>query len=89
MPKISNWLNEVLSLTGIALSADVMATKEILGIILAVLNIIILVLSFGLKVWNWFESSLDDKKIDKEEIEELGNIIEDFSNEINKEDHDE
>lgn len=83
MNKWYNWANEFLSGFGILLSVDLMETKEILGIILLILNILVLIISYGIKIWKWFEKSLEDKHITSDELEGLEEIVEDIKEKIN------
>ena len=82
MNRWHEWLNEALSCCGIALSVDIAETKEVLGLILVILNIIILVISFGAKVFNWFKHSTADGEITDEEMGQLENIVEDSANKV-------
>ena len=82
MNRWHEWLNELLSCTGVALGVSISETKEVLGLILVILNIIILVLSFGAKVFNWFKHSTVDGEITDEEMGQLENIVEDAANKV-------
>lgn len=78
MNKWYNWVNEVLSATGIAVGADVLETANaVLGLVLIVLNIIVLLISLAIKVIDWFKRAKTDGKITKEEINELVDIVQD------------
>lgn len=82
MNRWHEWLNELLSCTGVALGVSISETKEILGLILVILNIIILVISFSAKVFNWVKVSSEDGKITDEEMDQLENIIDDAANTV-------
>ena len=84
MNKWYNWLSEPLSIVGIFLGADVAQTKEILGIILIILNIIIVIVTTTLKVIDWYKRAKADVKITKDEIEEVTQIVNDGIEDINK-----
>lgn len=79
---MNKWLNEVLSGFGIMLGVDITEANEVLGLVLVVLNIIILVLSFGIKTWSWTKESTKDGKITTDELKELEHLIEDTNNSI-------
>lgn len=72
----------MLSGIGIILGVDISSTKDVLGLILVILNIIILIISFGLKIYTWVKKSLDDKKIDDNEIQELQDIVDEAADKI-------
>lgn len=84
MNKWYNWLSEPLSVVGIFLGADVAQTKEILGIILIILNILIVIVTTTLKVIDWYKRAKADGKITKNEIEEVTHIVNDGIEDINK-----
>lgn len=84
MNKWYDWLSEPLSIIGIVLGADVAQTKEILGIILIILNIIIVIVTTTLKVIDWYKRAKADGKITKDEIEEVTHIVNDGIEDINK-----
>lgn len=79
---MNKWINEVLSSFGIMLGVDITEANEVLGLVLVVLNIIILVLSFGIKLWGWTKESTGDGKITTDELKELEHLIEDTNNSI-------
>lgn len=79
---MNKWINEVLSSFGIMLGIDITEANEVLGLVLVVLNIIILVLSFGIKTWSWTKESTKDGKITTDELKELEHLIEDTNNSI-------
>lgn len=61
---------------------------ELLQIISLVLTIVATLFSIAFTVCNWWKKAKDDGKIDKEEIDELVNIVdkakEDLNNEISR-----
>ena len=80
-----NWINEVLSGIGLALGIDLVQTKEILGIILIGLNILVLVISLIMKFASWFNEAKEDGKITSEEIKEGVEILKEGIEYISKE----
>lgn len=75
MNKWYSWLNEVLSGVGLVLGIDLASTKEVLGLVLVVLNILVLIFSLGVKIYSWAIKAKQDGKIDKQELEELNSIV--------------
>lgn len=55
--------------------------NEILQIIEFVLSAILTVVILVYRVWHWYQEAKKDGKIDKEEIDQLGKIIEETKNE--------
>lgn len=84
MTKWYDWLNEILSGAGIILGADIISTKELLGIILLVLNICIAIVSLALKLIQWYKNAKADGKITKDEIKEGVDIVASSIDDINK-----
>ena len=70
-----SWINELLSCVGLAVGLDLTQTKEILGLVLVILNVVTLLISLGLKFVKWFRESFKDRKIDDKEKEELDELI--------------
>lgn len=83
---MKNWINEVLSTAGIILGVDISLTKDILGIVLVILNIIVLIVSLCLKLLAWWKKAKEDGKITEDEIQEGIDIINDSLKDIHKED---
>lgn len=83
---MKNWINEVLSTAGIILGVDISLTKDILGIVLVSLNILVLIISLCLKLLAWWKKAKEDGKITEDEIQEGIDIINDSLKDINKED---
>ena len=79
---MKNWLNEVLSTAGIILGVDISLTKDILGIVLVILNILVLIISLCLKLLAWWKKAKEDGKITDDEIQEGINIINDSLKDI-------
>lgn len=73
--KIKNWSNEVLSSIGTILGIDIITTKEVLGIVLIVVNIIVLIVSLMLKLITWYKEAKKDGKITEDEINEAIDIV--------------
>ena len=84
MTKWYNWTNEVLSSVGIALGIDISTSKDVLGLVLVILNILVLLISLALKLVTWFKKAKEDGKITKEEIDEAIDIVNDSIKEIEK-----
>ena len=82
MNKWYNWTNEVLSSVGIALGIDISTSKDVLGLVLVILNIIVLLVSLAIKLVSWFKKAKEDGKITKEEIDEAIDIVNDSLKEI-------
>ena len=82
MNRWHEWLNELLSCTGVALGVSISETKEVLGLILVILNIIILIISFGAKIFTWVKHSTEDGEITDEEMDQLEDIVEDAANKV-------
>ena len=80
---MKNWLNEVLSTAGIILGVDISLTKDILGIVLVVLNILVLIISLCLKLLAWWKKAKEDGKITEDEIQEGIDIVNDSLKDIN------
>lgn len=55
--------------------------NEILQIIEFVLSAVLTLVILVYRVWHWYQEAKKDGKIDKEEIDELGKIIEETKNE--------
>ncbi|MBO7733474.1 MAG: hypothetical protein J6S67_12995 [Methanobrevibacter sp.] len=72
---MKNWINEILSTIGIVLGVDISTTKDVFGLILVILNILVLIISLILKIISWYQKAKEDGKIDKEEIKEGIDII--------------
>lgn len=83
---MKNWINEVLSTAGIILGVDISLTKDILGIVLVSLNILVLIISLCLKLLAWWKKAKEDGKITEDEIQEGIDIVNDSLKDINKED---
>ena len=73
--KIKNWSNEVLSSIGTILGIDIITTKEVLGIVLIVVNIVVLIVSLMLKLITWYKEAKKDGKITEDEINEAIDIV--------------
>lgn len=73
--KIKNWSNEVLSSVGTILGIDIITTKEVLGIVLIVVNIVVLIVSLMLKLITWYKEAKKDGKITEDEINEAIDIV--------------
>lgn len=82
MTKWYDWINEVLSGVGLTIGIDLASSKEILGLILVILNIIVLVVSMVLKIITWFKKAKEDGQITKDELEELQGIVDETSKQI-------
>ena len=80
--KIKNWSNEVLSGVGTILGIDIITTKEVLGIVLIVVNIVVLIVSLMLKLITWYKEAKKDGKITEDEIQEGIDIINDSLKDI-------
>lgn len=80
--KIRNWSNEVLSSVGTILGIDIITTKEVLGIVLIVVNIVVLIVSLMLKLITWYKEAKKDGKITKDEINEAIDIVNDSIEDI-------
>ena len=79
---MKNWINEVLSTAGIILGVDISLTKDILGIVLVILNILVLIISLCLKILAWWKKAKEDGKITEDEIQEGIDIINDSLKDI-------
>lgn len=79
-----NWINEVLSGVGIVLGIDISSTKDVLGLILVILNIAVLVISLIIKIITWFKEAKKDGKITNEEIKDVLDILSGGIDDINK-----
>lgn len=79
------WINEVLSGIGIVIGIDLATTKEVLGIILVGLNILVLVISVVLKFVSWYTDAKEDGKITSEELKEGAEILKEGIENISKE----
>ena len=80
--KTKMWANEVLSGIGMILGIDIVTTKEVLGIALIVVNIIVLLVSLVLKLISWYKEAKKDGKITEDEIQEGIDIINDSLKDI-------
>lgn len=80
--KIRNWSNEVLSSVGTILGIDIITTKEVLGIVLIVVNIVVLIVSLMLKLITWYKEAKKDGKITEDEINEAIDIVNDSIEDI-------
>lgn len=85
MNKWYNWINEALSGAGIVIGVDLISTKELLGLILVIINIIIAILSLVLKVVQWYKNAKADGKITSDEVSEGIEIINTGAEDIKKE----
>ena len=52
-------------------------TNEVLQIVELVLSILTILFILGVNIYSWWKKASADGKIDKEELEELQNIVED------------
>ena len=77
-----NVIGDVLS--GIGLVYGAVNVKEVLGIVLLVLNIFTILLRAGFKLWGWYKKSKEDGVITKEEIDEAIQIISATKDDIEK-----
>lgn len=82
--KTKMWANEVLSGIGMILGIDIVTTKEVLGIALIVVNIIVLLVSLVLKLISWYKEAKKDGKITEDEINEAIDIVNNTIEDINK-----
>lgn len=75
-------VNIILSTIGTALGISIIELQNILGLILTVINLFILVVSLVLKLIRYIKN---DGKLDKEEISDLLDDVEDIKDSIEKE----
>lgn len=61
--------------TGISVVGTALQTNEVLQTISIILTIIGTLITICMGVTNWYHKAMKDDKIDKEELDELGNII--------------
>ena len=73
--------NIILSTIGAAVGVSVVDIQNILGLIITVINLGILVVSLGLKLYKYIKN---DGKLDKDEINDLTKDIENIKNNIKK-----
>ena len=84
--KMTDWINEFLSTIGIILGVDISTTKDILGIVLVVVNIIILLISTTFKLIKWYKEAKSDGHISSDEMQDAINIIDDAKDKIDNHD---
>ena len=72
---------------GIGIVFSAIQTNEVLSWISWIVTLIATVLSISFTLWKWWKKASEDGKITKEEVEELGDIVEqskDKIEEVNK-----
>lgn len=67
---------------GVATVLTVAQTNEIFQLVSLILTCIATLTAIGFTIYKWFKKAKADGKIDKEEIEELVDIIEDGAEEL-------
>lgn len=84
MNKLTNWINEGLSGVGVMLGISITETKEVLGLVLVILNILVLISSCVIKAIQWNKDAKADGRITKEELNELEEIIKDTGKQLSE-----
>lgn len=64
-------------------------TNEVFQIISMVLSVLTSLVILSYKVWSWFKEAKKDGKIDKEEVDQLGEILEDTKKDLEDKSKDE
>lgn len=59
-------------------------TNQVFQIIELVCSVCLTLLIFAYRLWKWLKEAKADGKIDKNEIEQLGEIVEDTKEELDK-----
>lgn len=79
-------MNEVMTMAGNGLTYLLASIQqnEILQIIEFVMSAILTVFILAYRVWHWYREAKKDGKITKDEIDELGSIIEETAKEEKK-----
>ena len=67
---------------GIATILTAIQTEHVFQIISLVLTCIATLVTLAFTIWKWWKNAKADGKIDKDELEELGNIVTDGAKEI-------
>ena len=68
---------------GIGAVLTVVQTNEVFQLVSLILTCIATAVAIGFTIYKWIKTATADGKIDKEEIEELGEIINDSAEKIN------
>lgn len=80
---IAGTIGTALSLVGVGISADKL--DHIVSIVCAITGLLItIVVSFAIPLIKWWRKSSADGKIDNEELDELGQIIQKGEDDLNK-----
>lgn len=78
--------NEVVSIGAnlFTYALSVLQTNEVFQIIELVCSVLLSITILGYRVWKWWKEAKKDGKIDSEEIEKLGDIVEDAKDEFDQ-----
>ena len=71
--------NIILSAAGTALGIDIMQVQNILGLIITIINLVVLILTLGCKIYRYLKN---DGKIDIDEAKDLLNDVTEIKKEI-------
>lgn len=74
--------NIILSTIGTGLGLSIADVQNILGLVLTAINLLVLVISLGLKLYKYIKN---DGKLDKEEVSDLLKDVKDIKESIEKE----
>jgi len=59
-------------------------SNQLFQIIQIILTCITLLITAVYSLWKWYKEAAKDKKLDAEELKELGNIVDNLNKDINK-----
>lgn len=69
---------------GVGVVFSAIQTNEVLSWVSWIITLIATLLSISFTIWKWWKKASSDGKISKEEIDELGDIVEDASDKLNQ-----
>lgn len=67
---------------GVGVVFSAIQTNEVLSWISWIITLLATLLSISFTLWKWYRKAKEDGKITKEEIDELGDIIDDASEKL-------
>lgn len=69
---------------GVGIVFSAIQTNEVLSWISWIITLIATLLSISFTLYRWYKKASEDGKIDKEEIDELGDIVDDATKKIDE-----